>query len=90
VPYFRFFVHGRDRSRPEGQRGFYTTRHAFGSTQEIAAAKVLARLTHEFTIGASAENWRSGAPALEIERAWRIGWHQLSSAPNKGSTFYRE
>ncbi|MFZ5720405.1 MAG: hypothetical protein ACOY5Y_13195 [Pseudomonadota bacterium] len=75
---------------PDGQRGFYTTRHAFAATEEAAARKVIARLTVEFTRGVSAAVWRSDAPKLTIEEAWRVGLLQLSDASNKGSTFYDE
>ena len=73
---------------PDGVRGFCTTRHAFASTEEKAAEKVFARLTKEFTTGASAYIWQSDAPLLSIEESWRIGLSQLFAAPNKGSTFY--
>ena len=88
MPFYRFVVHGRDRRVPEGKRGFVTTRHAFGSDQASAAAKVLALLRREFTSGVSSHIWKSDTPMLEIEKAWPIGVHQLFCAPNKGSTFY--
>ena len=90
MPLFRFLVHGQDARVLAGKRGFYATRHAFAATQEVAAAKVLARLAHEFTSGASAHIWRSTEPRMQIEKAYPIGWHQLWAAPNKGSTFYDE
>jgi hypothetical protein len=88
MPFYRFLIHGRDSSHPPDTKGFFTTRHAFAPTEERAAQKVFARLTREFTTGASAHIWRAGPPDLSIERAYRIGLHQLRSAPNKGSTFY--
>ena len=90
MPFYRFMVHGRDVSAPEGVRGFYTTRHAFASSEEKARKKVLSTLMKEFTSGVSAPLWNSGPPELTIEEAWRIGFHQLRDAPNKGSTFYDE
>lgn len=88
MPFYRFLIHGRDSSLPPDRRGFFTTRHAFASTEERAAQKIFDRLTREFTTGESAHIWRAGPPELSIERAYRIGFHQLRSAPNKGSTFY--
>jgi hypothetical protein len=90
MPFYRFLIHGRDPSFPEGIRGFYTTRHAYAATEAAAARKVLERLRVEFTRGASAPIWRSGPPTLSIELGRRIGLHQLRSAPNKGSIFYDE
>jgi hypothetical protein len=88
MPFYRFLIHGRDSSLPPDTKGFFTTRHAFAATEERAAQKVFDRLTREFTIGVSAHIWRSGPPVFSIEQAYRIGLHQLRSAPNKGSTFY--
>lgn len=88
MPFYRFMIHGRDPRHPPDVRGFFTTRHAYGATEEKAAGKVLLRLKREFTIGASASIWDSEAPIMSIEDGWRIGVHQLRSAPNKGSTFY--
>lgn len=88
MPFYRFLIHGRDPSLPPDTRGFFTTRHAFAATEERAAQKVCARLTREFTTGASAHIWRAGPPALAVESVYRIGIHQLRSAPNQGSTFY--
>lgn len=90
MPFYRFMVHGTDVYRSSGERGFFTTRHAFARTQEEAAEKVLARLTREFTVGVSAGIWGSGPPALTIEDAWPISIFELFSAPNRGSTFYRD
>lgn len=88
MPFYRFMIHGRDPQHPADVRGFFTTRHAYGETEEKAAKKVLSRLEREFTTGASASLWRSEAPVMLIEDSRRIGIHQLLSAPNKGSTFY--
>ncbi len=88
MPFYRFLVQGWDVHLGKDERGFFTTRHAFGADQQSAAEKVLARLRREFTTGASAKIWNSPAPALSIEKGWRIGLHQLFSAPNSGSTFY--
>lgn len=90
MPFYRFAVRGADQSVPSNPRGFFTTRHAFGVNEARAAAKVLGRLNHEFTKGASASIWNSGPPAIVIEKSWRIGLRQLLSAPNRGSTFYDE
>jgi len=90
MPFYRFMVHGRDPRHPDDVRGFWTTRHAFAATKEKAAEKVLLRLSREFTVGVSASLWNSDAPTMSIERGWKIGFHQLRSAPNKGSTFYYE
>jgi hypothetical protein len=90
MPFYRFMIHGRDVRCSSDLRGFYTTRHSYGATMEKAAAKVLSRLVKEFTVGASAAIWGSEPPSLTIEDGWRIGIHQLLSAPNKGSTFYDE
>ncbi|MEA1677482.1 hypothetical protein [Nitrospirillum sp. BR 11163] len=87
MPFYRFIVHGVDKGRP---RGFYTTRHAYARTQQAAANRILVGVTKEFTTGASAGLWRSAAPTLTIEEAWRIGLGELFKAPNKGSTFYDE
>ena len=81
-------IHGRDPRYPDDVRGFFTTRHAYGATEEKAAEKVLSHLKREFTVGVSASIWRSEEPLMLIEDGWRIGIHQLFSAPNKGSTFY--
>lgn len=88
MPIYRFMVHGTDVSVPNKRRGFFTTRHSFGRDQEQAAAKVLRRLSREFTSGASAQIWGSGPPDMVIEDCWKIGVHQLLAAPNRGSTFY--
>lgn len=88
MPIFRFLVHGTDVRAPDNARGFFTTRHAFGRNQEQAAAKVLRRLSHEFTSGVSAPIWNSAPPVMVIEKCWEIGVHQLFAAPNRGSTFY--
>jgi len=88
MPFYRFIIHGADVNAPKDSHGFYTTRAAFAATQEGAARKVLAALSLEFTTGVSAPVWRSAPPALTIEKGWRIGFHQLRSAPNRGSTFY--
>lgn len=90
MPFYRFIIHGRDINFPDGVRGFSTTRHAFAATEEKAAEKVFARLTKEFTVGASASFWRSAPPSLTVEESWRIGLHQIFAAPNRGSTFYDE
>jgi len=90
VLFYRFMVTGTDTEVPDGARGFITTRHAFGVDERQAARKVIRRLTDEFTTGASAHIWKSKAPALTIDKAWQIGFHQLLSAPNRGSTFYDE
>ena len=87
MPFYRFLVHGRDTSQPEDTKGFLTTRYAYGVSEEKAAEKVLAHLMAEFTKGVSASIWGAGPPLLNIEKADRIGLHQLHSAPNKGSTF---
>jgi hypothetical protein len=60
----------------------------YAATKEKAAEKVLLRLTKEFTTGVSAAIWNSDAPKMTVEDGWRIGIHQLRSAPNRGSTFY--
>jgi hypothetical protein len=88
MPFYRFMIHGRDPRHPDDVRGFFTTRHAYAATKEKAAEKVMLRLTQEFTIGVSASIWDSDAPTMSVEDGWRIGIHQLRSAPNKGSTFY--
>ena len=90
VPFYRFMIQGLDPRVPEEKRGFFTTRHAFGSNQDLAASRVLARLAREFTSGASADIWTSDAPIMTVEKAWRIGLHELFAAPNRGSTFYDE
>jgi hypothetical protein len=87
MPFYRFMIHGRDPRHPDDVRGFFTTRHVYAATKEKAADKILARLTKEFTTGVSAEIWDSDAPRMIIEDGWRIGIHQIRSAPNKGSTF---
>ena len=87
MPFYRFLIHGSDPgAKPE--RGFYTTRHAFASSQQEAAEMVLAALGREFTTGSAARAWKSSPPALEVERGWRIGLVELFAAPNRGSTFY--
>lgn len=88
MPFYRFSIHGRDTEAADGTRGFYTTRHAFGASEQIAAKKVLKRLETEFTMGVSAHFWKSSSPAMTVEDSWKIGMHQLWSAPNSGSTFY--
>jgi hypothetical protein len=90
MPFYRFMVHGRDPDAEPGRRGFYTNRHAFAATESQAAAKVLDRLRHEFTAGASAPLWRSGAPIMSIEDACRVRLRELRSVPNTGSTFYED
>jgi hypothetical protein len=90
MPFYQFTIHGRDEQVAEGQRGFWTTRHAFDVNREAAAVKALALLAEEFTTGASATIWASSPPTLEIDETKRIGWLQALSAPNKGSTFYDE
>lgn len=90
MPFCRFMLHGRDVYRSSGERGFFTTHHAFARTQDEAAQKVLARLTREFTMGIYAGIWRGGPPALTIEKAWPISVFELFPAPNRGSTFYGE
>jgi hypothetical protein len=88
MPFYRFMIHGRDPRHPDDVRGFFTTRHAYAATKEKAAEKVLLRLTKEFTTGVSAAIWNSDAPKLTVDDGWRIGIHQLRSAPNRGSTLY--
>ena len=88
MPFYRFMIHGRDPRHPDDVRGFFTTRHAYAATMEKAAEKVLLRLTKEFTTGVSAAIWNSDAPKMTVEDGWRIGIHQLRSAPNRGSTLY--
>lgn len=88
MPFYRFLIHGRDPSQPKDTKGFFTTRHAYGASEQKAAEKVLAHLMEEFTKGVSASVWGVGPPSLTIEDVYRIGLHQLHSAPNKGSTFY--
>jgi hypothetical protein len=88
MPFYRFMIHGRDPRHPDDVRGFFTTRHAYAATMDRAAEKVLLRLTKEFTTGVSAAIWNSDAPKMTVEDGWRIGIHQLRSAPNRGSTFY--
>lgn len=90
MPFYRFLVHGTDESVADNARGFFTTRHAFGGDEAGAEAKVLRRLAAEFTTGASASIWKSGPPRMVVEKSWRVGLHQLHSAPNRGSTFYDE
>jgi hypothetical protein len=75
---------------PADTRGFFTTRHAFAATEEHAARKVIAKLEHEFTAGASAHIWQAATPRLVIEESQRIGLHQALLSPNRGSTFYDE
>ncbi|MFZ4381921.1 MAG: hypothetical protein ACOYO0_08165 [Sandarakinorhabdus sp.] len=88
MPFYRFIIHGRDPRHPDDVRGFFTTRHAFAATKELAAGKVMLRLTREFTTGVSASIWDSEAPIMSVEDGWRIGIFELRSASNKGSTFY--
>lgn len=88
MPFYRFLIHGWDPGVPKDDKGFFTTRHVYAADEHRAAQKVRARIVEEFTTGASAVIWGSGAPQLSIEKAYRIGLHQLRSAPNKGSTFY--
>lgn len=88
MPFFRFSIHGRDTDAAAGTRGFYTTRHAFGANEKIATERVLKRLETEFTTGVSSHLWKSSPPAMTVEDSWKIGVHQLWSAPNAGSTFY--
>ena len=90
MPFYRFLIQGLDPRVPDEKRGFFTTRHAFGSNQDLAASKVFKRLVREFTTGASAHIWKSDAPVLTVEKGWEIGLHELFAAPNKGSTFYDE
>lgn len=88
MPFYRFFVRGSDPSLPDDVRGFFTTRHAHAANEAEAARKVLRQLTQEFAFGVSAKIWSAGPPLLTIEKAWRIGIHELWSAPNRGSTFH--
>ena len=86
MPFFRFLV--QDETRRSPTIGAGSIRPAARSKN--AADKVLARLTREFTRGASAPIWRSGEPILVIEEPYPIGLHQLLGASSKGSTFYDE
>ncbi|HVM23119.1 MAG TPA: hypothetical protein VM308_07470 [Sphingomicrobium sp.] len=88
MPFYRLLIHGWDPNLPKDSKGFFTTRHAYAADEHRAAEKVRARLLKEFTTGVSARIWAAGPPRLSVEKSYRIGVHQLWSAPNKGSTFY--
>ena len=90
MPLFRFLVHGRDTQRPQGERGFYTTRHVRAENEADAIAKLRDRLLEEFSTGASARIWDSAPPLLEFEEGYRISWLEALRGPNGGSVFYDE
>jgi hypothetical protein len=90
MPFFRLLVHGQDPTLPSGTRGFYATRQVWAPNVQIATDRLFRKLQQEFTTGESAHIWNSQPPHLNVERAYRIGAHQLLAAPNRGSSFYDE
>ena len=88
MPFYKFLVHGRDVKLPEGTRGFWVVRSAFGSTEGVARSKVLASIEHELMLGKSASSWRSAPPEMEVEKAARIGLLEVRRR-NTGFIFYR-
>lgn len=88
MPFFRFIVHGYDPAVPD--RGFWTSRHAYGTTIEAASDRVLTRLRKEFEGNASEFLGDTGALEFETDRAWRISLLEALRTPNTGSSFYDE
>jgi hypothetical protein len=90
MPFFRFIVHGEGVPSPRGEMGFYTTRRCYGRSYEDAAAKALEIVRRDWTSGRSSRLGNGPPTRLTIEEGWRIGVHQIWSAPNRGNVIYIE
>jgi hypothetical protein len=88
MPFFKFLLRGTDVRVPDGQRGFYATRSAFGANEGVARAKVLGWVERELKAGKSAQKWGSDAPEVEVEESSPVLLHELFQMPNTGFIFY--
>lgn len=88
MPLYRFILRGRGIRRGEETGGFYTTRWQHGRTQDEAGERAIAQVREDWTTGASAHLADAPPTSIEIHEGWRIGIHELWSAPNKGNTFW--
>ena len=88
MPFYKFLIRGVDVRVPDGQRGFWAARSAFGATEDVARAKVLSWAQHELTQGKSAQSWNSDAPEIDVEESSVVLLHQLFQMPNTGFIFY--
>ena len=88
MPFYKFLVRGTDVRVPDGQRGFYAARSAFGADKDMARAKVLGWVERELTVGKSAQKWGSVAPQVEVEESSPVLLHELFQMPNTGFIFY--
>ena len=88
MPFYKFLLRGTDIRVPDGQRGFYAARSAFGSTEDVARGKVLDWVQRELTVGKSAQKWDSDPPTVEVEKSSPVLLHELFQMPNSGFIFY--
>ncbi len=89
MPFYKFLIRGTDVRVPEGQRGFYAARSAFGANEQVARAKVFARVERELTAGKSAQKWDSDPPDV-IQESAPLLLHELLQIPNSGFIFFDE
>ena len=87
MPYYRFIIHGEGILTAEGSTGFYTTRWASAASEELAAQAALEEVREAWLSGEYA-GWSPTQPTLTIDSDWEIAREEISSAPNRGSTFY--
>lgn len=91
MPFYRFIIHGKGISLSGSSGGFYTTRWAFAVSQEEAGRKALQAVREDWATGPSSKLSPDKPPtSLAIEKGWKIGAHEIWSAPNKGNTLYND
>jgi hypothetical protein len=88
MPFYKFLLRGTDVRVPDGQRGFYAARSAFGANEDVARVKVLGWVERELTVGKSAAKWDSDVPEVEVEDSSPVLLHELFQMPNTGFIFY--
>jgi hypothetical protein len=88
MPFYKFLIRGTDVRVPDGQRGFWAAKSAFGASEDVARAKVLDWVSRELTVGKSAQNWDSDPPEIEVEKSSPVLLHELFQMPNTGLIFY--
>jgi hypothetical protein len=90
MPFYRFLIHGSFVESRARFRGFYTTRWAWGSTQDKAAQRALGSVARDWSYGSSSKLHDGLPPILEIDSGYRIAPWDIWNAPNRGNTLYTD
>jgi len=88
MPFYQFLIRGTDVRVPDGRRGFWAARSAFGANEDVARAKVVGWIKRELEVGKSAQSWNSDPPEIDVEESSPVLLRELFQMPNTGFIFY--